>query len=86
MTARVQKFQGGRQKATYECHACHKLTRETGLEESGLDLCRACLTAAYAENAHSDYGHPHERTDCPICRKIVASYDAGQYPDHETGE
>jgi len=83
---RVAKFQGGRAGATYTCHACGKQTRETGLEESGLDLCRKCLTMAYADNAHSDYGHKFERDGCPICRKIIAGYDAGQYPDHETGD
>lgn len=86
MTRHVARFTASRQTPTYQCHACKKLTRETGLEESGLDLCRACLTHAYAENAHSDYAHDGEQAACPICAKIVAAYDRGEYPDHETGE
>ena len=41
--------------STYICHNCGKRTRETGHEESNLELCAFCLWQTYAMNAVSDY-------------------------------
>jgi hypothetical protein len=40
----------------YKCEACGKTTRESGLGESGMMLCKSCLSKGYIENAKSDYG------------------------------
>ena len=40
----------------YTCRACLKETRETGHEESEVELCAKCLWENYAENARSDHG------------------------------
>jgi len=39
----------------YTCHNCGKRTRETGHEESNLELCAFCLWQTYAINAVGDY-------------------------------
>lgn len=41
-------------KPTYECHVCKRLTRETGLGESGLGLCAFCFEEATLENEFAD--------------------------------
>jgi hypothetical protein len=46
--------------AAYKCHACGKLTRDTGHDEGTLELCKRCLFEAYVENALSDYGENSE--------------------------
>lgn len=54
------------------CRACQKRTRETGWDESSVQLCKACLFEANRENIHSDEGHvekglgadPHACTVC----------------------
>lgn len=43
-------------KGAFTCHACGKLTRDTGHDEGALQLCKRCLFESYAENARSDYG------------------------------
>ena len=45
---------GGVQRSTYICDDCGKRTRETGLCESGVGLCRDCYIAAGEENAAHD--------------------------------
>jgi hypothetical protein len=55
----ISKFQAGnramgRKGATYQCHVCKRQTRETGHEESSLQLCAYCLLEAYLENELSD--------------------------------
>lgn len=43
--SRVNRFvrcRFGRKPATYVCNCCGKRTRETGEEESTVDLCAAC--------------------------------------------
>jgi hypothetical protein len=55
----ISKFQAGnramgRKGATYQCHVCKRQTRETGYEESSLQLCAYCLLEAYLENELSD--------------------------------
>ena len=44
----------------FRCHACGKLTRDTGHEEATLELCKRCLFEAYVENTRSDYGEDSE--------------------------
>jgi hypothetical protein len=43
-------------QSTYTCRMCHKLTRDTGRDEAGVELCYRCLKVAEADNASSDYG------------------------------
>lgn len=38
----------------YTCEDCGNETRETGEGESFVNLCRRCLEAGYAINAHAD--------------------------------
>jgi hypothetical protein len=40
----------------YTCCACLKETRETGHDESEVELCAKCLLENYVENARSDHG------------------------------
>ena len=58
----------------YRCISCKKLTRETGLEESNLGLCRACLIESYTENYHSDLGHDGLASECVVCKEYMSSY------------
>lgn len=39
---------------TYKCGVCGKLTRETGHDESSVELCAFCYEEAGLENALSD--------------------------------
>lgn len=39
---------------TYVCKGCGKRTRETGLEESSVESCRACYIEDVAENLRAD--------------------------------
>lgn len=53
------RFQSGRGgwKGTapvYKCGRCGKMTRETGEDESSLELCAYCLLYSYAENSLAD--------------------------------
>lgn len=53
----------------YTCRDCGKRTRDTGNDEAGVELCRACYVAAGIENEHNDGWHtdnPHP--DCPDCQ------------------
>lgn len=40
----------------YNCRICSKLTRETGYDESSVELCALCYWTAVVENAESDHG------------------------------
>lgn len=52
----------------YRCRSCGKLTRETGGDESSVELCRSCLQEAEMENAHSDgYHDDAPNPECPDC-------------------
>ena len=64
---RTRQAQFGKRIPTYECGDCLKQTRETGDNESEVLLCRRCLTDAYQDNAHNDYGHDPKHVDCPAC-------------------
>ena len=57
--AKHDKFAKG--SAAYHCEACGKLTRETGSEESTVQLCKHCYLTALAANAASDYGEGSPR-------------------------
>jgi hypothetical protein len=50
MVSKFEKKTGG----TYTCRSCGKTTRETGHEESNVELCAACLHEEYVINAMSD--------------------------------
>lgn len=54
----------------YRCRICNKRTRETGYEESSVELCAKCLLECYVENAQSDYG-----TDSSEAREAQARLD-----------
>ena len=43
--------------ATYTCDCCGKRTRETGNDESRLDMCLACELEGEIQNMISDYSH-----------------------------
>jgi hypothetical protein len=43
-------------KTTYICSICGKRTRETGLSESGVGLCKACYIECTEENSRNDRG------------------------------
>ena len=61
------RFQRG--SAVYTCRCCHKLTRETGGDESGVELCRVCYDSAGWTNAHYDGEHAEKsEPDCPLCQ------------------
>ncbi len=44
---KVSKFQ--KAVATYKCHRCGKLTRETGENESAYNLCLDCFIKCESE-------------------------------------
>ena len=48
----VSKFQQG--SGAYTCLCCGKLTRETGLGESGSEVCAYCFEVGGLENSYSD--------------------------------
>lgn len=53
---------------TYTCRSCQKLTRETGGDESSVELCRACYDEAGWENEHGDGFHVDAPvSECPYC-------------------
>lgn len=56
----------------YKCEGCGKTTRETGLGESGVQLCKACYAEAQIENVGSDHG-----VDSPQYRQVLAEF--GKY-------
>ena len=50
----TSSFQRG--SGCYNCNSCGKRTRETGLGESQVELCRDCLESSELENSISDEG------------------------------
>lgn len=44
----------GRRTPTYTCGSCGRVTRETGYDESSVELCRKCNAEALTENSISD--------------------------------
>ncbi|MCK5547657.1 MAG: hypothetical protein KAI64_01490 [Thermoplasmata archaeon] len=36
------------------CVVCGRKTRETGMDETSLEMCRFCIKDNYAENEYSD--------------------------------
>jgi ribosome-binding protein aMBF1 (putative translation factor) len=42
---------------TYTCDVCGKRTRETGHDESSVDLCAACYHSVTIDNTMSDNHH-----------------------------
>lgn len=52
--AKHDKFARG--SGAYHCSDCGRLTRETGLGESQVELCRACYIADEQENSRQDDG------------------------------
>ena len=64
---RVHRFQSRAfSKPTYKCRCCNKTTRETGDDESSVELCRACYRDATAENDHLD-NHDTPVDGCRFC-------------------
>jgi ribosome-binding protein aMBF1 (putative translation factor) len=57
--AKYNRFKGG--SGAYQCRICGKQTRETGYDESSLELCAKCLLQEYVNNAQSDYGTGSEQ-------------------------
>ena len=64
---------------SYTCVSCGRRTRETGQDESRVELCLSCYEAAGLENEHSDYGHPDFVDGCPTCAasRRAAPVDGG---------
>lgn len=48
------------QGGAYTCRICKKLTRETGRDESGCELCANCMLECELENAQNDWGPDSE--------------------------
>jgi len=65
MTRNNSQFRAG--SGTYTCRSCGKRTRETGGDESSLELCLVCMDEAGLENDHLDYGHDEPVPGCPEC-------------------
>lgn len=57
MCNKNNRFISTRNGSTYICHICGKRTRESGNDESSLQLCLACNLKAEIHNMISDYGH-----------------------------
>lgn len=56
----------------FVCLNCSKRTRETGWDESSVQLCKACLFEANRFNLHFDNGHAGKDPNaCAIC---IAEY------------
>lgn len=49
----------------YKCKMCGKLTRETGNQESSVEMCYKCDIDSGQENAHVD--GVHDKTPAPGC-------------------
>lgn len=60
--------------AVYTCSCCGKATRETGSDESIVELCLRCLLENYAENAASDHGYDSRQAE--DARARLAAHDA----------
>jgi hypothetical protein len=52
----------------YKCGRCGKMTRETGEDESSLELCAYCLLISYAENGFNDGVLTKKQYDAEITR------------------
>jgi hypothetical protein len=71
---RISRFQAGRGSTTYKCRVCGKRTRETGEDESIVELCLDCYEEAGFENEHLDNNGDHHGLPgfsperCPVCR------------------
>lgn len=72
----------GRKGATYECRCCGRMTRETGLDESDLELCAYCLEESYLENALSDGNIESAQYDIDL-DKLQKAYKRGKYAKSE---
>ena len=54
MKNQIDRFLKG--KGIYVCRACNKATRETGQEESDVELCKVCYLEGLEENRIADGG------------------------------
>lgn len=72
----------GRKGSTYKCHCCGRMTRETGLDESSLDLCAYCLEESYLENSLSDGNIEQPQFEVDL-DKLQKTYKRGQYAQNE---
>lgn len=63
----------------YTCRSCGKRTRETGGDESGVELCLACYEDASMENDHNDTGGDHDGKNrkgvCYLCDGRPANWE-----------
>jgi hypothetical protein len=66
---RIQKNSG-----VYTCVSCGKQTRETGADESSVEMCKKCYIFAGQENTHSDC-HSGNVKECAKCREDLAFFD-----------
>ena len=60
--------------SVYTCRMCGRKTRETGDDESGVELCKGCLNNSYMENHHNDSGHKGDFKTCPKCKSEGYKY------------
>lgn len=60
-----RQFSGGRVEVII-CAGCGKRTT-SGIDNTNLDLCRACYAEAMYENQHNDEAHDGAMKDCSAC-------------------
>ena len=60
-----RKFRSG--SGVYRCVVCKKQTRETGDNESSVEMCADCYEWESMENQHSDDGHEGAMNECAEC-------------------
>jgi hypothetical protein len=60
----------------FKCCSCGKLTRDTGVQSYGADVCPFCYEEGGLENQHSDEGHGGNFEECPICNPIHSALKA----------
>ena len=62
-----------RDGATFKCDVCSRLTRHTGAQAMGSELCPLCWDLAGFENELSDNGgQPHDEHTLPAIRGLLA--------------
>lgn len=72
----------GKKGSTYKCGCCGRMTRETGLDESSLELCAYCLEESYLENALSDGNIEQPQFEVDL-DKLQKAYKRGKYAANE---
>jgi hypothetical protein len=71
MNARFKPGQG-----TFSCRSCHRLTRDVGNDNGGVELCEFCYERMGAENTLSDSGDSLPESDRETLQRYIASMAA----------